>query len=220
MNTDQMKTDYAKGLNFAELATKYGVTSQVARKAIRGSRSILSPHEVEGIRGAYQPGVTLTSLADRFGVSHTTVRGLLKDLREEQKTPLSFEDIDNMEAEYLSGRECKDLALDYDVCVGSVWHHVKYAGNEIDNKDADELREDYKSGVSVTSLSSTYRISRAHVRRLIYGLRSPSNCGCLTIEEIERIKELYGQGLSRYRLAKDFGVTDSTIRKHLGLVSS
>ena len=89
---EEIISEYESGMNAYQLADKYGVTSSTIRSRLRENGVKIRPPRnvkridlpMEEIISEYQSGMTLTQLAEKYGVSITTIYKRLKKNREKK----------------------------------------------------------------------------------------------------------------------------------------
>ena len=123
---------------------------------------------IEEIISYYQSGMTLIQLAEKYGVSKSTVRERLKENEVKIRSSRSMKRIDlpieEIISEYQSGLSINKLADKYGVNFNTIWRRIKENGVKIRsnkiNLPVEEIISEYQAGMNIYLLADKYGVGK------------------------------------------------------------
>ena len=134
---------FQSGMTTYQLGEKYGVTFSTIRERLKKNGVKLRPPRnmkridlpVEEIISYYESGMTLTKIAEKYGVSYKTILARLRENGVKIRPPRSMRRIDlpmeEIISEYQSGSSALKLAEKYGVSINTILYRLRDNGVKI-----------------------------------------------------------------------------------------
>jgi len=175
---EQLIFDFQSGMTIPHLAKKYGVSKDTIRSRLDGAG--INPCKffpngdklelpVDQIISEYKAGMSISQLAEWYGVSTSTIRDRLPKTEIRGKGVIPMFPIDQAISEYESGMPIKQIAEKHGVSYTTVRHHILKAGLIEAKKrvklSMDQVISEYKSGMSTAQIAEKHGVSYSKIKR-------------------------------------------------------
>lgn len=143
------------------------------KKRVAGGERSLTPDKREELLAAYSPGVTLTSLAEQFGVSRGTVRRLLatQDITAPSRALLNEEQAKDAVRMYQEGLSVARIGRELGTGTCSARTALRNAGIEVKERfgsvsktNSAEIVKARQNGKSVAEIAEQFGVTSQTVR--------------------------------------------------------
>lgn len=236
----EWKELYENGSSLACIAKRYGVSagqvkSHLEKMGVQIRAQIqptISTHDVDHWVVEYKNGATLEKLAKASGVGSTTIRSRLIErgvkLRSGAPNKTSDDVLDQMVVMYETGLTPKEIGEQLGLSHSAVCRNLKAKGfnvvsaHSVTEDKLDEWIELYESGISINELAAHSGFNRNTISKHLQSrgivLRSggkDNSSGRVSGDMVKEWIAQYKSGAVLKRIAKQYGVSDTTVRNHL-----
>ena len=190
----------------------------------------LTDDQIKEVRALYAQGIGSTTIAERFGVSPTTV---MKAIPESERRSVGHRKPATRDVvkRYQGGESVREVAEAYGVHRRTIRAILDEAGvsrrptgtHPIDLPER-ELADAYRAGSTTRALAREYGISESTVRRALdrqgVEMRPTGYAPALSEEQKQEARTMREQGMSTAELAAHFNVSGYVMRKIVRGVTS